>query len=426
MKKYEGKKLLILCGNVVHIKVVEAAKEMGVYTIVTDGLSLENAPAKQIADEALYLNVLDVDAIVDYCKKNNVDGVINFCNDIGQRPQQQICERLGLPCYGTYDQYFALTDKNAFKQMCLENGVDVIPQYVENDIYADNIQYPVLVKPVDSRGSRGQAICSNKEELLSSLPNAKKESTNGLAIIEKYMAGHQDFSMSYIFKDGKPYLTRTGDRYLGRPEDGLQKQCIGSVSPSKNTKMYLENVHNRVVNALVALGIKNAPVFMQGFVDGETVRFYDPGLRLPGTEYEKLLLTATGFDLMKQMIAVCLGGEINDYDGSLADAYMLGGKISIQLLVSARGGTISKFEGLDEIAKSPNVVTVAQRYFVGETVPQTGDVKQRICEIVILADKKEAKSTVDWIWSKLIVEDENNEDMIVSRFDSDILKGYEI
>ena len=97
-------------------------------------------------------------------------------------------------------------------------------------------------------------------------------------------------------------------------------------------------------------------------------------------------------------------------------------KVSIQLLVSARGGTIARFDGLNEISKLPSVVTIAQRYFVGQTVPQTGDVKQRICEIVILADKKEAKSIVDKIQSLLIVQDENGENMLVSQFDSNVLK----
>ncbi len=419
---FKGKKLLILCGNVVHVKVVEAAKRMGVYTVVTDGLPLEDAPAKQIADEALYINVLDVDALVEYCKENKIDGVINFCNDIGQRPHQQICEKLGLPSYGTKEQYFMLTDKNAFKEMCIKYGVDVIPQYNENDIENNKIEYPVLVKPVDSRGSRGQAICYNNEELINALPNAKKESTNGLAIIEKYMEGKQDFSMSYVFKNGKPFLTRTGDRYLGEAKDGLQKQCIGSVSPSRYTKMYIEKVHNRVINALQSIGIKNGTVFMQGFIDGDTVRFYDPGIRLPGTEYEKLLLKATGFDLMEQMISLALGGEIDDYNGRLVDAYNLNDKISIQLLISARGGTISQFDGLDIISQNSNVVTIAQRYFVGQTVPQTGDVKQRVCEIVILADKSKTKETVDFVQSKLIVLDENKENMLVSQFDSRVLE----
>ncbi len=418
---YKQKKLLILCGNVVHVKVVEAAKAMGVYTIVTDSLPLKEAPAKQIADEALYINVLDVDSIVEYCKNNGVDGVLNFCNDIGQRPHQQICERLGLPCYGTKEQFYKLTDKNAFKKMCIENGVDVIPQYTEEDVRKNNVEYPVLVKPVDSRGSRGQAVCHDKAELEVALVNAKKESTNGQAIIEKYMAGKQDFSMTYIFKDGNANLTRTGDRYLGSRNDGLNKQCIGSVSPSVHTQMYLEKVHDRVVNAIKSMGIKNAPVFMQGFIDGDTVRFYDPGLRCPGTEYEKLLEQATGINLMKEMIAVALGGEINDYDGRLKDAYKLNGKVSVQLLVSARGGTIGVFDGLEEIKNNPDVVTVAQRYFVGETVHQTGDVKQRICEIVILTDKERAKETVKWVQSKLVVLDENGENMLVSQFNADVL-----
>ena len=107
----KGKKLLILCGNAIHCKVVEAAKEMNVYTIVTDSLPLEDAPAKQMADEALFLDVRDVDAIVDYCREHCVDGVLNFCNDLAQRPQHKICEALGLPCFGTEKQYHLLTDK---------------------------------------------------------------------------------------------------------------------------------------------------------------------------------------------------------------------------------------------------------------------------------------------------------------------------
>ena len=418
---YKSKKLLILCGNVVHIKVVKAAKEMGIYTIVADSLPLEDAPAKQIADEALYINVLDVDGLVEYCRENKVDGVINFCNDIGQRPHQEICERLGLPCYGTKEQFFKLTDKNAFKEMCKEYGVDVIPQYTEHDIEENKVEYPVLVKPAISRGSRGQTVCRSKEELIPALEFAKKESTNGLAIIEKYMAGKQDFAMSYIFKDGKAHLTRTGDRYLGKEIDGLNKQCIGSISPSKSTDMYLKNVHPKVVSAIKGIGIENGPVFMQGFIDGDTVRFYDPGFRLPGTEYENLLLKATGINLMKELITLALGGEISDYDGQLEEAYKLNGKLSVQLLVSARGGTISRFDGLEEIEKHPDVVTVAQRYFVGETVPQTGDVKQRICEIVILSDKEKAKDVIKWVQSKLIVLDENGENMLVSQFNPEIL-----
>ena len=52
MERYnlKGKKLLILAGAGVHNKVVRAAKEMGIYTIVTD--YLPDSPAKELADES--------------------------------------------------------------------------------------------------------------------------------------------------------------------------------------------------------------------------------------------------------------------------------------------------------------------------------------------------------------------------------------
>ncbi len=112
----KGKKLLILAGAGPHSKVVETAKEMGVYTIVAD--NLPNSPAKMIADEALMHNIFDIDALVEYGKANHIDGVIGFCIDPTQKPAQQIAERLGLHSFGNKEQTYALTNKHAFKKLC--------------------------------------------------------------------------------------------------------------------------------------------------------------------------------------------------------------------------------------------------------------------------------------------------------------------
>ena len=70
MDDFSGKKLLILAGAGVHNKVVRAAKEMGIYTIVTD--YLEDSPAKKLADESWMYSITDVDAIVERCKKEHI------------------------------------------------------------------------------------------------------------------------------------------------------------------------------------------------------------------------------------------------------------------------------------------------------------------------------------------------------------------
>lgn len=96
----KGKKLLILGGAHLHCGLVKTAKDLGIETFVTDNLPIGISPARQLADHAWELNVTDVDTIVERCRQEHIDGVINIYFNFCQIPYQQICERLGLPCFG--------------------------------------------------------------------------------------------------------------------------------------------------------------------------------------------------------------------------------------------------------------------------------------------------------------------------------------
>lgn len=418
---FKDKKILILAGAGPHTKVVESAKEMGIYTIVADYLPASRySPAKLVADESLMNNIFDVDELTLYGRENKIDGVVGFCIDPTQRPCQKIAENLQLQAFGTWDQVVALTDKKVFKQLCKVAGVDTIPEYFENDLESDIIQYPVLVKPIDSRGSRGTTVCHNIDELINALPIAKNESSDGDAIIEKYMANNQDLTISYLVKDGIPTLISLGDRYPGREEDNLERQLSCTIQPSRYVKLYMENVNNRVINMINHLGIKNGPVFMQGFVDGDTVRMYDPGIRLPGNEYERIYKAATGMDLMKSIISYIVGDKIDDYDGKIVGSYDLNGLCAIQYMINVGAGEIAKFDGLDEIEKDLRVIDIQQRHFVGDIIENTGDIKHRAGEISILVERnpKEMSDVIRFIQEKLVIEDKEGNNLIISPIDA--------
>ena len=155
MSNLQGKRLLFLGGAVQCCKVVEAAKRLGVYTIVTDIKA--SRPMCEIADEILPYSVKDVEGIADWCSNNHVDGIMNLCIDAAQKVQEQLCRKFGFPCYGTAEQVFALTNKEEFKRTCSLYGIDTIPKYEEDDIAKGTIEYPVLVKPAESSGSRRHA-----------------------------------------------------------------------------------------------------------------------------------------------------------------------------------------------------------------------------------------------------------------------------
>ena len=420
MKKQ--KKLLILAGAGIHSKVVEAAREMNIYTIVAD--YLENSPAKQIADEALLCDIFDIDTLVEFGKKNAIDGVICFCCDPAQRPAQQVAEALGLPVFGNREQLFMFTDKLAFKALCHVNNVDTILEYTLEDAANNNISYPVLVKPADSRGSRGITICNNKQELDKAVKIAADASTTGKVLIEQYMDHNQDLTISYLVKDGNPVLVSLGDRHPGRKEDNLDRQLSCTIQPSRFIDMYLKNVNARVINMIKSAGIKNGPVFMQGFEDGNTVRMYDPGMRFPGNEYERIFLAATGMNLMKSIINYCVGGEILDYNGGFNGSYDLNGKCAMQYIINIKAGKVASYTGLDVIAQHPNIVDVQQKIFVGDAVEMTGDVRHRAGEISILVERNADKmcEMIDFVEKHLKIVSDKGENMLISQIKTNFVR----
>ncbi len=418
MKSLKGKKLLILGGASLHKKLVETAHEMGVTTIVTD--NIVNAPAKLISDYSYDVNVTNIDELEKICYKEKVDGIVSGYLDFCQRYYEELCRRVHLPCYGTYEQFQILTNKDLFKKKCLECGVDIIPSYEEEMFLNEqtNIQYPIYVKPSYSRGSRGQYICHNYQEAVEAINKAKEISEDNHAIIERYMQG-DIIQVSYIIVNRKAYLLRTADQYNGKLKDGMDHICIAASSPSIYTDFYLKKVHPKVLKLIEKLEIINAPFFMQGFIDGDKVRFFDPGLRFPGTEYARLLKMATGIDTPKALVEFALTGEMSSILKQInPQSVYLNGKTIMNLFPVLRPGKISKITSEKKILAINGIKYITFRRSIGDVMHFTGDVNQRIAEVNILCNsKKEMQKAIEDFESQFKVLDEDNHNMVFANFE---------
>lgn len=410
------KKILILGSASVHVKLIEAAQEMGIYTITTDNISYDDSPGKKVADEYWDINIYDVDVIVDKARTSGVNGVICGWLDPAQRPYREICERLNLPCYGNEQQFITMTDKHEFKKMCINNGIDIIPEYSLESFTFDDSRFPVFVKPVDSRGSRGQTIVHSFEQLQGAVANAKKESTNGDILIEKYMGNANEFQVTYFFVDGEPILLRTCDSYVGNIEHKLDKVVACSVSPSKFTDIYISTAHNKVVECFKKMGIKYGPIFMQGFEDNGIFRFFDPGLRFPGVDYDRIYSNVFDINIMKAMIDIAISGKCNITLPS--DGVYLKGKRAAILFPTVKAGTINHISGSNQVKNMKEVISYLPRYKEADVVEWSYNVNQRLCEIDILSDDTESlKDTLRLIEDTLKPFDQNLQNMMYEYFD---------
>lgn len=420
---FSGKKLLILAGASVHCKVVKAAKEMGIYTIVTDYLEPSQSPAKLIADEYWMLDIMDIDGIVNKCKESQIDGVLNFCIDPAQRPYYELCQRLNLPCYTTEEQIKILTNKRAFKEYCISHNVDVIPEYSIKDIESDRVNYPVFVKPAINRGSRGQFVCYNKRDALKALRKSSHESADSNVICEKYMKNNQDIGSAFFVVNGEPYLVKFGDRFLGTEDDGLENLVMCTRLPSYFSDSFELKVISRVKDMIRSMKIQYGPVFLQGFVDGETVRYYDPAQRMPGGDYDLVLEKATGFSTVKSMICFALSGDISKCYGNPAGCYRLNGSTALLFTFASRPGLLSKIIGFDQLIEHPYVIYGRQIINEGEIVPFSQDIRQRIAAFgALIPSDVSIKDFVGYVYSTYHAYDYNNKEMIVSYVNQDLFQ----
>lgn len=423
-----GKKVLILGGAFQHLKLVNTAKEMGVITYVTDYLEEKYSPAKKIADYKYKYNITDIDELVSLCRRENIDGIIAPYLDVVQRPYQVLCEKLGYPCFGNKKQFQILTDKRLFKRFCEEHGVDTIPYYMESYILdksnIEKVEFPILIKPCDSRGSRGQTICYSRKEAIEAIEFAKKESRFGNIVIEKYMENADDLQLVYIVIEGEPILVRVEDRYLGNKKSGLDKLSIASIEPSINEGKYRKIVNEKVISMIRKIGLYNSPVFLQGIMKENRVYFYDPGIRLPGDEYDQIYKVITGIDLTEVMVRFALTGRIRKGIGEKIKNTRIE-KATAMIYIAICPGKIKKIKGVNEIKNNPFVLSMSQLYHEGDEIGMYNDVRQRFGEIDIICENfGQLQSTVKWLYDTLQVIDVNNRNMIFVRFDTNILEKY--
>ena len=164
-------KLLILGGNMLSVDIVKAAKDMGLYTIVTDWNSTEKSPAKKVADEYWNTSILDYSELKKRMDEQHIDGIMTGFTDSYLLPYQHLCEIAGKPCYATKEVLEQTLDKSRFKAMCRRNGVPVVPEYQLREFNPECISHDnkVIIKPVDNSGSRGIVVCDNPQDFDSCL-----------------------------------------------------------------------------------------------------------------------------------------------------------------------------------------------------------------------------------------------------------------
>ncbi|MDO4564037.1 MAG: ATP-grasp domain-containing protein [Clostridia bacterium] len=389
---HTNKRLLVLGATAYSINVIRVAKTLGAYVIVVD--PIKNHIAKKYADKSYDIDTSDVDALYEMAVKEDVDGVFTGYSDVNLQICHILCDRLKLPFYAkSQNQILQTTDKLKFKDMCRKYNVGVVPQYSVNELAT--VEYPVIIKPADSYGSKGITVCYKYEETADAILKAKKHSKTSQIIIEKYLGGLDDVNIDYVMQDGKIILTAVGDRYVNTEQKGLSPLTAAVVYPSKHLDEYIKLLDSKVKTMFYEEGMHNGTVFIQSFFDGEQFYFFEMGYRVGGGQSSMMVREMCGIDYVEELINFAFTGEMDDKDiSSMATPKFK--KRACCLVPSLREGTIEKINGLKEIGEMQECVNITQFYDEGDSVPPSviGNLGQSFARIHLVAESFESLCSI--------------------------------
>ena len=184
------KKLLLLGGSRFLVPVIREAKALGCHTITCD--YLPDNIAHRYSDEYHNVSIVDREAVLTLAKKLQVDGVMSFACDPGVVTAAYVAEQLGLPNVGPYESVCILQDKGRFRAFLKEHGFTVPGSESFDSVgkalaAADGFRYPLIVKPVDSAGSKGVSRVDTPAELEPAIRNALQFTRCGRFILENFI-----------------------------------------------------------------------------------------------------------------------------------------------------------------------------------------------------------------------------------------------
>lgn len=409
----EGKKLLILGGNVLSSDIVKAARSMGVYTIVTDWNTPEQSPAKLIADEYWSISLTDYEKLSEMIINEHVDGVITGFTDSYLLPYQHLCELNELPCYATKAQFEQTLDKATFKQLCRNNDVDVVPEYqvATFDKMLISPTNKIIIKPVDNSGSRGICLCANPSDFDTMLEYALSYSQKKEVVLERYMEC-DDVSFEYKIQDGDVMLSSICDRYIHKTVNA------GSVTskliyPSRYTEKYLKETDGKVCQMFRRMGLENGVLFMQAFAENGHFYFYEMGYRLSGGRHYLFTENQNGTNAAKELVHFALTGVMANY--KLSESVSPKFKdICCQLSILCKSDKIFKISGKDAIQRLPEVIDSTFYYNEGDTIGKEGTTAQIFSRMHIVAkNEKILNRVIRDIKLSLSVTNELGEDIVI-------------
>ncbi len=318
-------KILIANRGEIALRILRAAKELGIATVAVHSTADAHAMHVKLADESVCIgpapardSYLNIPALLSACEITGADAVHPGYGFLSENARfAEILEEHGITFIGPKAEHIRLMgDKIEAKLTAKRLGIPCVPGSDgaitgerEALIAAEKIGYPVLVKAASGGGGRGMKVANDKQELAQAIVSARTEAKaafgDDTVYLEKYLQKPRHIEIQ-VFGDGKGEAIHLGER-----DCSLQRrhQKVWEESPSPA----LNDTQRREIGEICAKAMREMQYSGAGTIEFlyENGGFYFIEMNTRIQVEHPVTEAITGVDLVAEQIRVAAGSPLS-------------------------------------------------------------------------------------------------------------------
>jgi biotin carboxylase len=301
MKNY-SKNILLCDANFCVLPILQSIKSKG-HTLSVVGSKLDD-PAHFLADKSINLNYADIELLYKHISENKYDGVVPGCNDRSYMSLAYVAEKLNFKGFDDYETVLTIHHKDRFRAFAEQQKYPV-PKAINNPDKIALLNFPVLVKPVDSFSGKGVNKAYTVDEFKAHWKEAEKFSLSGLVVAEEFVEGKL-YSHSAFIKNKKIVIDFFVNEYCT-----VYPYQVNSSNVSARLSQHVQEGLQKWTEQFASdLDLCDGLIHTQFISDNETFSLIEIARRCPGDLYSQLIQKTTGINYAELYSLPFLGLEL--------------------------------------------------------------------------------------------------------------------
>jgi acetyl-CoA carboxylase, biotin carboxylase subunit len=317
-------KILIANRGEIALRILRAAKELGIATVAVHSTADADAMHVKLADESVCIgpppareSYLNIPALLAACEITGAEALHPGYGFLSENARfAEILAEHNIVFVGPKPEHIRIMgDKIEAKRTAARLGIPCVPGSagaITNDAeamaVAKKFGYPVLIKAAAGGGGRGMKVASSEDDIASALETARMEAKSAFGddsvYIEKYLERPRHIEIQ-ILGDGRGAAIHLGERDCSL-QRRHQKVWEESPSPALNAAQRVE------IGEICAAAIRQLRYASAGTIEFlyEDGKFYFIEMNTRIQVEHPVTEMITGVDLVNEQIKIAAGSEL--------------------------------------------------------------------------------------------------------------------